>query len=193
MYHSILQDAKTYELLQRVDEDLAAARRGEGCDCGGRLDRADYPRKSRGVAPAGEAAVAKRLSFCCAVDGCRQRATPESVRFLGRRVYLGAVIVVVTTMRHGATAARLGELRELFGVDARTVARWRAWWLALPTTRWWTGIAGRFMPPVDAGVLPGALLERMRGGVFDRLLALLRLMRPLTVSDGRRAPAEDAE
>lgn len=185
MYHSILQDAKTYALLRRVDEDLAAARRAAGCDCGGRLHHADYPRKPRGVPPAGETAVAKRLSFCCARDGCRQRATPESVCFLGRRVYLGAVIVVVTTMRHGATPARLGKLRELFGVDARTVARWREWWLALPTTKWWAEVVARFMPPVDAAVLPAALLERMRGSAFDRLVALLRMMRPLTVSDGR--------
>jgi hypothetical protein len=137
------------------------------------------------VPRAGESAVAKRLSFCCANDGCRKRATPESVRFLGRRVYLGAVIVVVTTMRHGATPARLRKLRELFGVDARTVARWREWWLGLPATKWWAAIAARSMPPVDATTLPGTLLERMRGSARDRLVALLRMLRPLTISDGR--------
>jgi len=33
--------------------------------------------------------------FCCAVDGCRSRATPPSLRFLGRKVYLAAIVVLV--------------------------------------------------------------------------------------------------
>ncbi|NLS97786.1 MAG: hypothetical protein GXX96_37065 [Planctomycetaceae bacterium] len=34
-------------------------------------------------------------------DGCRKRTTPLSVRFLGRKVYLGAVVVLVAAMRQG--------------------------------------------------------------------------------------------
>ena len=43
-----------------------------------------------------------RLSFCCAVDGCRTRATPPSLRFLGRKVYLATIVVLVAIMREGA-------------------------------------------------------------------------------------------
>ena len=46
--------------------------------------------------------------------------------FYGRKVYVGAVVVLVAAMRQGATAAR--QLCELVGVSLRTIARWREWW-----------------------------------------------------------------
>jgi hypothetical protein len=64
----------------------------------------------------------RRFSFCCAVDGCRRRATPPSLRFLGRKVYLAAVVVLVSMMRHGATEPRLRQLT----AAASTAGRWRA-------------------------------------------------------------------
>jgi len=48
------------------------------------------------------------LSFCCALDGCRSRATPPSLRFLGRKVYLAAIVVLIAILRHGATARACG-------------------------------------------------------------------------------------
>ena len=48
-----------------------------------------------------------RFSFCCARDGCRTRKTPPSLRFLGRKVYLAAMVVLIAIMREGATAARM--------------------------------------------------------------------------------------
>jgi hypothetical protein len=39
-------------------------------------------------------ALSRRTSFCCHRDGCRERATPPSVVFLGRRVYAGAAVVL---------------------------------------------------------------------------------------------------
>ena len=69
-----------------------------------------------------------RLSFCCARDGCRKRVTPPSVRFLGRKVYLGAVVILVSAMRQGPTPRRVRELTELFGASRRTIYRWRDFW-----------------------------------------------------------------
>ena len=65
----------------------------------------------------------RRYSFCCAVDGCRSRATPPSLRFLGRKVYLAAIVVLVAIMRQGVTASRMERLSEAVGVDRRTVER----------------------------------------------------------------------
>ena len=86
-------------------------------------------RASRGAGPAGSGAEHdRRFSFCCAVDGCRSRATPPSLRFLGRKVYLAAIVVLVAVMRHGVTTSRMERLSQAVGVDRRTVERWRRWW-----------------------------------------------------------------
>ena len=66
-----------------------------------------------------------RLSFCCDRDGCRKRVLPPSVRFLGRRVYLGAVVVLISAMRQGPTPRRVSELSKRFGADESTIARWQ--------------------------------------------------------------------
>ena len=79
------------------------------------MHRAFYPRKPRGLFEA-EWAESRRHSFCCGREGCRKRHTPSSVRFLGRRVYVG-VVVVVAALRHGVTAARFRVLREKLGIN----------------------------------------------------------------------------
>ena len=48
----------------------------------------------------------ERFSFCCAADGCRKRETPASLRFLGRKVFLGAMVVLISAMQSGLTTAR---------------------------------------------------------------------------------------
>jgi len=163
MLPAYLEDAKFWRLLWRFDEDLAAEVRARGCPlCGAPLHSARYPRKPRGVPRAvlGES-HRYRLSLCCARDGCRRRETPPSVRFLGRRVYLATVVVLVTALSQGLVGARRSRLREQFGVGERTLRRWRRWWTEVfPATRWWRAERGRFIPPVEAAQLPGALLER---------------------------------
>ena len=49
MYHTrLLQDRTFYATLAQFDDDLAVEVHARGCPCGGRLHRADYPRKPRG-------------------------------------------------------------------------------------------------------------------------------------------------
>jgi hypothetical protein len=114
--------------LLSVDKDLAECVREEGCSCGGRLHRANYPRAPRGGLVHLPEEYRCRFSFCCDRDGCRKRVTPPSVRFLGRKVYLAAVVVLISAMRQGPTPRRVRELTGLFGVDKATVARWQAFW-----------------------------------------------------------------
>ena len=100
MFHDWIAEDKFFALLEQGDARAAAAVKAAGCRyCGGRLDRADYPRKPRGgsMAAAGESLV-RRISFCCAQEGCRRRATPPSLVFLGRKVYLGIVVVVASLL-----------------------------------------------------------------------------------------------
>lgn len=185
MLPAYLGDAKFWRVLLRFDEDLAAEVRAQGCLlCGARLHSARYPRKPRGVARAllGEE-YEWRLSFCCAREGCRVRTTPASVRFFGRRVYLGAVVVLISALSQGLTIGRRTQLRAQFGIDERTIRRWRRWWLEeFPATPWWRGACGQFSPPVDVTQLPASLLERfVAPESAAQLLDALRFVAPLSM------------
>lgn len=180
MSQKLLRDARLHRTLRRIDDDLAAETRVRGCHCGGRLHSARYRRKPRGGPDEG---LVWRDSFCCERHGCRQRSTPPSVRFLGRRVYLGAVVVLVSALAEGLTRRRLGRLQELLGVSRRTVERWRRWWTdTFPTTRLWRATRSRLSPPVANAALPAGLLERFSGEESTRLIAALRLLSPLGAS-----------
>jgi hypothetical protein len=182
MYLDLLADGRLYELLKRCDEDLAAEQRAGGCPrCGAALHAGHYPRKPRGVPREAIPGYGRRLSLCCAREGCRKRATPPSLRYLGRKVYLAVVVVLVAALRCGPTPARMRTLQERVGVSRRTIMRWRAWWTeALPQTPFWRAAAGALMPAVRAAELPAALLERFAGAARDRLLGLLRWLLPIT-------------
>ncbi len=181
MYAELLGDARVYEVLQRIDEDLATRVRAVGCACGGRLHSARYPRKPRGGPHGLSAQYAQRLSYCCAAAGCRKRRTPPSVRFLGRKVYLGAVVVLVSALRQGPSPMRVSVLHELFGVGARTLRRWRQWWQqTFADGAFWRAARGRVLPVVAASDLPRGLVERFTGAAADRLVQGLRFLSPIT-------------
>jgi hypothetical protein len=90
-------------------------------------------------------------------------------------------VLLIAILRHGATVLRMRELTEVIGVDRRTVERWRTWWRdSFIATPFWKVARAPFMPPVDPGQLPAALIERFTGNDADRLVALLRFMGPIT-------------
>lgn len=188
MSHELLCDASLYVALLELDRDLRDERQAAGCSCGGALHVSNYPRKPRGVRGELPEGYEQRLSLCCGQRGCRKRATPVSIRFLGRRVYLAAVFVLVTAMRHGLSSRRVGELRKLIGVSRRTLERWRRWWLDMfRTTPFWKGERGRFATPVEASRLPASLLERFEGGAKEQLIAALRFLSPLSIATAATA------
>lgn len=182
MYTTLLADATLFEALLAIDDDLATTAHAGGCRlCGGRLDHADYPRKPRGGPATLGPAYDRRLSFCC--DACRKRLTPASVRFLGRRVYLGAVVVLASVLRHGPTPTRVARLRDLLGVSGDTLARWHRWWSeAFVRTPFWVAARGRFAARVDEAALPGSLLARFSGDGDTPIRMLLRFLGPLTTT-----------
>ena len=186
MYQSVLADVQLYGMLLRCDEDLARTTQAARCGwCGGRLDRADYPRKPRGAPPGLGAEHALRLSFCCATEGCRRRTSPPSVRFLGRRVYVGAAVVAITALAEGSPRAELRALRTWLELSARTLSRWRRWWREVfAESAFWRAARGRLDTPVVATALPGALLQRFAGDLQARLVAALRFLGPITTTAG---------
>jgi len=182
VYQAVLADAKFHEQLLVFDRDIAASARAARCRlCGGALHSSSYDRKPRG-GPAGLGQeYAERFSFCCAVDGCRTRATPPSLRFLGRHVYLATVVTLISAMQLSITSSRLARLSVVPGLDRRTLARWRAWWRSTFTDSPFAPVAkAAVVPPIDIAALPVSLLERFAGDVGEKLIALLRFLGPLT-------------
>jgi len=180
--HAFLTDSRFYQFLFLIDQEIAAEVRAGGCRCGGVLHSARYPRKPRGLPGVLDESYQTRLSFCCAQDGCRRRCTPPSVRFLGRKVYLGTIVILVTALDHGLTPKRRDWLIETLDLWPQTLARWRKWWREIfPASRCWQAQRGHFLPPLDPAQLPGALLGALTGGDLKRRVCqLLYLLTPIT-------------
>jgi hypothetical protein len=182
LYTTLLTDATLFDALITIDQDLAATAQAGGCRrCPGRLHHGDYPRKPRGGPATLSTAYDRRTSFCCA--RCRKRLTPPSVRFLGRRVYLAAVVVLACVLRQGPTPWRVARLREVLGVSQDTLARWHRWWReAFVRTAFWKAACGRFARPIDATDLPRELVTRFAGDGIAPIVAMLRFLSPLTTT-----------
>jgi len=149
--------------LAEIDEQLARWVASRGCPkCGGPLHQSNYDRKPRGglVAVAGEA-FRQRYSLCCGQVGCRKRALPPSVRFLGRKVYLEAVILVACV--YAQMVGALAQARRALAVPVRTLKRWTHWWHNdFAQSRHWQAMRSRFAPPAPAETeLPHSLLQRL--------------------------------
>lgn len=168
-------EAKFFEGLFQVDErEMRRAQQGGCAECGGRLDRADFPRKPRGIPAAWESIFSRRFSLCCSAEGCRKRLTPASVRFLGRRVY-AAVAVLMASVSTWVAAC----------VPRRTLGRWAAWWCGpFVASAFFRAARARLMPPLDESQLPASLLERFalgtRGDIEPALLGALVFVSPIT-------------
>jgi hypothetical protein len=193
--HAFLTDTNFYELLFQIDQSIAEEVRKNGCECGGVLHAAAYPRKPRGIRSALDESYQSRLSFCCSQDGCRRRHTPASVRFLGRKVYLGVIVVLITALNHGLTEPRRRQLIEELDVPLQTLWRWRRWWREqFLQSRCWKGLTGQFIPPIATHRLPGSLLEQLAGRILsERLVQLLILISPVTTSTGSLRVSADPQ
>lgn len=189
MYRELLRDARFLELLLTIDRDALERVRAQGCPrCDGPLHAAHFERKPRGPDPwPGQvpAGYEQRFDLCC--GWCRRRTMPVSVRFLGRKVYLGVVVAVATIVVRGMDCGAARLLRRTIGVARSTLGRWRAWWRALPGSGWWQRLRGVAPLGVDATALPSSLLAVLTGVPSERMLRLLRLLEPLSVgSDSGR-------
>ena len=110
------------------------------------------------------------------------------MRFLGRKVYLGAVVILVSAMRQGPAPHRVRELSRLFGVDKATIARWQAFWRDhIPRTPFWKIARARLVPVFETVALPLSILEAfLRSHDQHQGWAhLLRFLSPITVRGGR--------
>ena len=172
----ILKDRGWIKWLEKVDLDLAEDVQVGGCKyCGAKLHCGNFPRKARGVA-----CWEWRTSFDC--SQCRRRNTPVSVRFLGRRVYAGVVVVLMAAMQHGLNGRRVAALRKELQIDVRTLKRWRAWWLeTFVDGCFWKQARARFMPLLRETDMPLSLVERFSATSCEGLVKLMRFIAPITI------------
>jgi hypothetical protein len=189
MVHEVRLEREFFSLLEQEDGRIAEQVAAAGCpSCGGPLHRSDYERKPRGAlfAPGSESSV-ERFSLCCGREGCRKRATPPSLRFLGRRVYAGAVVVVASAVAQALT--RASEQKRATGVPPRTTRRWLAWWQgAFVSTEVFVALRAHLVG-VAVESLPTPLLTQLSGSWPERLRKVAMLLAPLTTSsvlDGAR-------
>jgi hypothetical protein len=106
------------------------------------------------------------------------------VRFLGRKVYLGAIVILISAMRQGPSPRRLRELSARFGADESTIARWQTFWRDhFPETPFWKVARASLVPVAQIVTLPYSLVDaflnrnrRCRGWTL-----LLRFLSPITV------------
>jgi hypothetical protein len=155
--------------LHALDLELLESRRRQGCPhCGGRLDRADFARKVRGVPASAETWFETRFALCCSREGCRRRRLPPSVRFLGRKVYSAMSIVAACT----------AELSHRRWQEARRIGRWLAWWReAFGASTRFKELRGRFAVSIEVDELPGSLLAAVQGATAaNRLVRFLSLV-----------------
>ena len=137
MYHDLPHDARFWSFLFALDKDLAEKARSKAVPA---ADTCTAPtiHGSHAALPSSFPSHSLRLSFCCDRDGCRKRVTPPSVRFLGPKVYLGVIVILISAMRQGPTPRRVRELSTRFGADRRTIARWQVFWREhFPQTPFW--------------------------------------------------------
>lgn len=187
MCQKFIEESKFYQSLFQLDQGLAReVQQNRCCFCGeGVLHCNNYPRKPRGVP---RWLLGKdytyRFSFCCDREGCRRRTTPPSVRFLGRRVYLGVMVILLSALRHGLTPKRRTQLIQTLDIPTQTLNRWLHWWREIfAFSPWWQREKACYMPPIEAAQLPGGWLMRLSAATLQgKVIQLLRLLSPITTN-----------
>ena len=115
--------------------------------------------------------------------------TPPSVRFLGPKVYLGAIIILIIAMRQGPSPRRVRELSTRYGADSRTISRWQVFWREhFPQTPFWRIARARLVPVVKIISLPYSLVDAFpsRHRICKGWTLLLRFNSPITIPGGLR-------
>lgn len=185
-FSMILSSVLFFQSLFALDEKIAIEIQDQGCKCSGCLHQANYPRRMIGILEKVAEFFERRFSFCCDKEGCRKRRTPPSVRFLGRRRFSFALVLLASVLTNGVNARRMAQLQGLVPVSETTLQRWRKWWQKeFIITPLWEKICGRFMPAILSHQLPGELLNRSTIVEPDsRVISILSQLSPLSTTSG---------
>lgn len=145
--------------LAKIDAELEKRQLLNSCPhCGYHLYRAHYKRKPRGILCELPDICYVRLSLCCA--HCRKRCLPASCLFLGRKVYVGCVILLLTAILQGLTSQTTQSLCDAMSVSRRTLHRW-LWFFqnVFPNSPLWKVLRGLLSPHISASLMPLGLFQ----------------------------------
>jgi len=109
------------------------------------------------------------------------------VYFLGRKVYLAAIVILVSTMRQGPSPRRVSELSKRFGADESTIARWQSFWREhFPQTPFWKVARAGFITLGEIVDLPYSLVDAFlrHHPPWQGWTLLLQFLSPITVPGG---------
>jgi len=171
--------------LYYFDQLIAEDVKSSGCQhCGSPLHNAHYSRKPRGIPRHCElvSLFSTRFSFCCSQRECRKRHTPASVRFLGRRVYVALIFMLVSS--DISTAYQKENIKPSRAEPAKPVSkqtqhRWLSWWgKTFKQSSKWRYLKGFYQ---QATQLPRDWFLAIRGQSFvDKCLCLLKHLMPFS-------------
>lgn len=102
------------------------------------------------------------------------------MRFLGRRVYLGLAMILMSARLTQASAITM-QLSQSLQVPLQTLQRWRQWWQdQFPVTGLWQSMCARFLPPVQTELLPSSLMQHFGECTAQSMARLLVFLSPIT-------------
>lgn len=161
MSHISVPNASFYRFIQQIDLDIVKSAQAIPCShCGDRLDRSDYGRKPRGVILNTDDDL-RRYSLCCRQDGCRKRFTCKSLRFMGRKVFLGFFILFASSLPKNAEGSSVHRVSKDLDVSPQTLSRWLKYWREdFSKSTFWRREQGLFLPPVVEDNYAAMLISR---------------------------------
>ncbi len=152
---------KFFAQLAQCDQQIAVQMgvRGRCSCCGGRLHRADYPRKVLGCDGL-HSGLTRRVSFCCARRECRKRMTPPSFRFADRKWYALFVVLVAAALGPAGSEHETGCVAVVGATPSlRTVRRWQSFFRCeFVMGSIWAWLRSRLTPQPPPRELPRSLV-----------------------------------
>lgn len=162
MYLKYLNDPVFFDLLHKIDKDIAKEYRQKECPkCRSPLHYANYMRKARFIVDK----YLLRFSVCC--SKCRSRAKIPSTLFFNSFVYGSAFFLIIACFNNN-NGHRYRRLASIFNVSDRTLRRWKSWWdNTFITSNFWKKHKGLLSKPPD--IIPGDIVN-----AFTSLIEVLK-------------------
>ncbi len=160
MLSELLKKKNLFHRLYAIDKNIAEQYRKRPCPyCDGPLHFANYSRKPRGEPDGISEDFFIRFSLCCGKEGCRRRLIPPSCRFLDRKVYWHAAILVIISEYQNKEFS-IFKLAKLFNVSRNTIARWINFYHDIfPYSPEWQKIRGQVDARIKNTELPSNLVN----------------------------------